>query len=174
MKIILILLIGLVYTQSCTNASAVTPVTNVSSSGKIPGVYDKRILPALKAIIKGSERSDASDFYNWTLPYRCNVGLLGQYVLQVSEEELKKIRHAGEWKQYIISNCDKDYFNRKTRETDEILQKFHEAGFTDSDLKHIEFLNDPKITQYTGPLRAFDFKDYITYLKVWVDSSQFQ
>lgn len=158
--------------QSCSDASAVTQ--QMPAKEKIPGVYNKKLLPILNKVIEASKKPEAEDYYNWGNNCRCNVGLTAQLACNLTEFQLSSKMIEGSWANYVEKRGNNDLFDRGIKNEDPVLSKMYEVGFTDADIIHLENLDDPKITQYTGELTKDDFKDYVRYLKAWVKNGKFQ
>jgi hypothetical protein len=193
-KIILLVITFLVIVanQSCQSTQAAMPINKSTSVTEAihnnmipPRFYDKRLLPLIITVRQKLENNDT--YYKWTNYTSCNVGLFAQLCTNASESEIKR-RVNNEYADFIRQveiqekNGTEDdpmswtlmvnyYCGITGKSVCGIIGDLQKAGFTSSDISHLEYLNDKYIlskTDINNSAQYYTLSDnLIKYLKAW-------
>ncbi|UYZ59939.1 hypothetical protein [Hymenobacter latericus] len=107
--------------------------------------------------------------YQWGHMGSCNCGHLAQTITQLSKAEIhaRALQRYGDWDQQL-----RDYCPTSGLPIDETIDEMLAAGFTRSDLAHLERLSDPTIRaaipfERRNALRHNMRDDVVLYLRTW-------
>ena len=106
--------------------------------------------------------------YEWGHMGSCNCGNLAQTVTTFSRAEIQKyaLEKRGDWSEQLIDYCPTSGFPM-----DLIITKMIEVGFTAQDLRHLEWLSDPRILSKINVqfLNRNSKSDTVLYYKAWAN-----
>ncbi|AYA38773.1 hypothetical protein D3Y59_03665 [Hymenobacter oligotrophus] len=107
--------------------------------------------------------------YQWGHMGSCNCGHLAQTITHLSKAEIhaRALQRYGDWDQQL-----RDYCPTSGLPIDETIDEMLAAGFTRSDLAHLERLSDPAIRaaitlERRNALRHNMRDDVVLYLRTW-------
>ncbi|MCB0355091.1 MAG: hypothetical protein KDD64_16275 [Bdellovibrionales bacterium] len=113
-------------------------------------------------------RSGAS--YEWGHVGRCNCGHLAQSITRLSDREIysRFLPKLDEWSEHANEYCSSSGSPIET-----IFETLERHGFHASDIKHLEFLSDPRVLGRISaerlPLRRNERNDVISYMEALAD-----
>jgi hypothetical protein len=107
--------------------------------------------------------------YQWGHMGACNCGHLARVVTNFTRAEIHQyalLTQEGDWNDMLNAYC-----TVSEAPIDMVISEMVNKGFSTSDLKHLEYLSDPKILQTLGItlLNRNKKEDLILYLNTWVD-----
>jgi len=129
---------------------------------------NKQIIKALQNTV---EKLKNGAKYQWGHMGQCNCGNLAQEIVQMSEAEIHLLAlrtREGDWSEQTAEYCSASKLPMDT-----MITKMLEAGFTTSDLQHLEKLSDKNILRRLPKeqrnLQHNLRKDVILYMQTWLE-----
>ena len=120
-------------------------------------------------LLKTIELLESSPRYEWGNSGACNCGHLAQAMTGKNRQEIHEValKKQGDW-----SDKSKKYCHNSGHEIDDIISIMISKGLQLEDIRHIEYLSNPKILGKIPPeernLEHNKLDDVITYFNAWV------
>jgi len=128
-------------------------------------------IPSIKiitALRKTALELENGNRYEWGHMGSCNCGNLAQTITKFSRAEIQKyaLEKRGDWSEQLIDYCPTSGYPM-----DMIIEKMIDFGFSQVDLRNLEWLSDDKILakMKVAFLNRNLKSDTIAYLKNWSD-----
>ena len=127
-----------------------------------------------EVLLMTANRLENDSNYQWTHMGSCNCGHLAQTVTLHSAETLHEIalQKAGDWSEQVREYCPTSGYP-----LDHIIQTLLELGISQTELRDLERLANPKILTYVSKekRRYLSYRkksDVILYLRAWAKKVQ--
>ncbi|GAA4385437.1 hypothetical protein [Hymenobacter koreensis] len=128
-------------------------------------------LSVIEALRATAQRLDTQAPYQWGHMGSCNCGHLAQTVTHLTKAEIhaRAMQRHGDWDQQL-----RDYCPTSGLPIDDTIDEMLAAGFTRTDLAHLERLSDPVIRaaipfERRNALLHNRRPDVVLYLRTWAD-----
>jgi hypothetical protein len=129
----------------------------------------QRTLAVIQALRDTAQRLATQAPYQWGHMGSCNCGHLAQTVTQLTKAEIhaRAMQRYGDWERQLT-----DYCPTSGLPIDQTIDEMLAAGFTRTDLSHLERLSDPAIRmaipfERRDALRHNQRDDVVLYLRTW-------
>lgn len=125
-------------------------------------------LSVIDALRTTARRLRAQAPYQWGHMGSCNCGHLAQTVTRLNQAEIHKraMQRYGDWDQQL-----RDYCPTSGLPIDDTIDEMLAAGFTRTDLAHLERLSAPAVLAAMPPERRYlrhnHRDDVVLYLETW-------
>ncbi|OON69351.1 hypothetical protein [Hymenobacter sp. CRA2] len=126
-------------------------------------------LSVIEALRTTAQRLSTQAPYQWGHMGSCNCGHLAQTITRLSKGEIhaRALQRYGDWDQQL-----RDYCPTSGLPIDETIDEMLAAGFSRTDLAHLERLSDPAIRsaipfERREALRHNHRDDVVLYLRTW-------
>lgn len=114
-----------------------------------------------------AHRLKESSHYQWGHMGACNCGFLAQQITNLPKGEIHRramVSH-GDWREQL-----NDYCPASGLPLDDVISDLISFGFDIDELRHLERLSDPEITNFIGQPLQYNVKsDVINYFEGWAD-----
>ena len=128
-------------------------------------------LPVIQALRDTAQRLATQAPYQWGHMGSCNCGHLAQTVTKLTKAEIhaRAMQRYGDWERQLL-----DYCPTSGLPIDQTIDEMLAAGFTRTDLTHLERLSDPVVLaaipfERRNALRHNQRDDVVLYLRTWAD-----
>ena len=122
----------------------------------------------INALRKAVSNLKKGDRYEWGHMGSCNCGHIAQVVCKLDKGEIHRraMERYGDWNEQLV-----DYCPTSGVPMDDLIDQLMAIGFTTTDLKSLEKLNDPKILRKLPEgqryLKHNRRDDVVIYLETW-------
>ena len=126
-------------------------------------------LPVIEALRSTARRLSTQAPYQWGHMGSCNCGHLAQTITRLTKADIhaRALERYGDWNQQLH-----DYCPSSGLPIDDVIDEMLAAGFTRTDLAHLERLSAPEIraaipSERRQTLRHNYRDDVVLYLRTW-------
>ncbi|MBD2716098.1 hypothetical protein KBK19_13735 [Microvirga sp. STR05] len=131
----------------------------------------QRTLAVIQALRDTAQHLATQAPYQWGHMGSCNCGHLAQTITKLTKAEIhaRAMQRYGDWERQLL-----DYCPTSSLPIDQTIDEMLAAGFTRTDLTHLERLSDPAVLaaipfERRNALRHNQRDDVVLYLRTWAD-----
>lgn len=126
-------------------------------------------LKIIEALRKTAAQLENGHRYEWGHMGSCNCGNLAQTITTFTRAEIQKyaLEKRGDWSEQLVDYCPTSGYPM-----DMIIEKMIDFGFSQQDLRHLEWLSDTEILSTITEKKHLNRNlkaDTILYMKSWAN-----